>query len=113
LPLSEDKVKALRIFYNQNSEIIWTHGLEGTGVFPTTAEDDLKALPVGTQCLEITDPELIRAFNASSTNTIQDGKLIIGKPDPIIPPEPIRDLEAELDDLKAWAKTVGYTEKAV
>ena len=30
---------------------------------------------------------------------------------PTIMPEPVRDLATELDDLKAWAKMKGYTEK--
>lgn len=32
--------------------------------------------------------------------------------EPITPPEPGRDLAAEIDDLKAWAKTKGFEEKA-
>lgn len=30
---------------------------------------------------------------------------------PIVKPEPVRDLPAEIDNLKEWAKTKGYVEK--
>lgn len=91
-------MKELRIFYLKDT-IIWAHGLEGGGEFLTSVEDDLKSLPEGTQCIELTDSNQIEAFNASSTNTIQNGQLIIGAPD-----KPIMELVA----VAHWAKISAF-----
>lgn len=99
-------MKVLRVFFNSN-QVIWIHGLKGEGNFPTTIEDDLGELLEGTSCIELTDSETIKAFMVSNSNSIEDGKLIIGEPCVIIepePPEPERDLAAEIDTLEARIK---------
>lgn len=96
-------MKALRIFYKE-SKSIWTHGLEGSGEFPTEIDEDLEELPSGTKCLTITEEDEITAFMASDANKIVDDRLIIGEPRPEpteIPPEPVRDPLLEIDGLKA------------
>lgn len=80
-------MKALRIFYNKDGNVIWTSSLEGSGVFPQSVSDELKSHEDGTQCLEIDDMDIINAFMQSDTNVIIDDKLIIGKSrEPIMPP---------------------------
>ncbi len=92
-------MEELRIFYKDN-QIIWTYGLEGNGVFPTTIEEDLQELPEGTACITLTEQAEIDAFMASDDNTILDGALIIGEPrDEPPPPDPPRDLAAEIDAI--------------
>jgi hypothetical protein len=54
---------------------------------------------------------LINALDSGSPGDTWDGTKFI-TPAPIIT-KPTRDLAAELDALKAWAKTKGYVEKPV
>lgn len=40
------EAKALRLFSNEvTGEIVWYHELRGTGVYPTTIEEDLAEIP--------------------------------------------------------------------
>lgn len=80
-------MKALRIFYNDTGQIIWTHGLEGSGQYPTSQDEDLKELPQGTKCLEIKNVMTIEAFMASDNNRVVavagDGTLVVGSSHPV------------------------------
>lgn len=103
-------MKALRLYYNKDGQIIWLSGLEGTGDFPRTIGEEFAQLPLDTDCIVITDQATIDAVLISDTNLIQDGKLIVGEPRPVPSVVPSRDLAAEIDALKLWAKTKGYIE---
>ena len=102
--------KALRIFYRKSDgQPVWTHELRGSGIFPTTPEQDLAQIPdkVGQgniddyACIEETNVQRAEAALDSDDNRILDGKLIVGAKR--ITPEAIqpRNLRAEIDELKA------------
>jgi len=90
-------MKALRIYYNENGDIIWTSGLEGPGEFPLSVDDELKQLPVGTQCLEIADAATIDSFSNHEGNKVIDGKLVLGVPIIVTPPV---DWQAHFDSAQ-------------
>ena len=99
-------MEKLRIFYNKTN-ILWTHLVTGTGIFPNTVIEDLNALPKGTKCLEIIEQDTIKAFMRSDLNHVKNDVLIIGEPRPIIQPEIQRDIVAEFDELKAKLQLEG------
>ena len=94
-------MKALRIFYDSGGTIIGNIGLEGSGVFPYTKAKQLKDYPAGTKCLEIDEPAEINSFLHSEGNRITGGVLEIGTPIISPAPKPIRNLAAEIDELRA------------
>lgn len=100
-------MKELRVFYNRNNEIVWTHGLEGSGVFPTAIEADLKEFSEPVKVITLKDPAKIDAFNASDKNKVVSDKVIIGAPTPLKEPEPDRDILAEHDELVSKLKSKG------
>ena len=94
-------MKQLRLYYNQQGEIIFNIGLEGTGEFPRTVEEELNKLPPDTQVLEFTDSQLIEDCLKHEGNYIQNGQLILGKLiNGTITEEPKRDWVTEFEALK-------------
>jgi hypothetical protein len=81
-------MKELRIFYDGTGKVVGTHGLEGGGDFPQPLADELKAYPIGTKALTITDATTITAFMTSDTSKVVNDKPVAGTPNipsPIIP----------------------------
>ena len=66
-------MKALRIYYDKDGEIIWTSGLSGPGDFPRTLPEELRGLPDGTNYLEVDDEVTIDQFQKASGNQ-EDGR---------------------------------------
>ena len=93
-------MKALRVIYSKDNQIISTYGLEGPGVYPVSLEDYLRTY-LDCKGLELTDPTQITRFLASDGNIVSDDKVIVGAPRPSSSETPRRDLMKELDNLKA------------
>lgn len=92
------KISKMRIFH-KNGQVVGQSSLMGDGEFPLSVEEELKEHP-GCECLEIDDPAVIEAFNASDSNTVIDGKLVTGDPRPQTLPVIPRDPLAEIDNLE-------------
>lgn len=91
-------MKALRIFY-KDEQIIWTHGLEGSGEFPTTIQEDLTEHPIGTHWIEVQNSLDIARFMSSDDNRILEGNLIIGEPRPIIDTPSRPPIQEQIDQV--------------
>ncbi len=94
-------MKQLRVFYNLSGDIIGLHGLEGSGNFIQTIEEQIEKLPMGTKCITMDKTDQIDAFLMSKTNTIVDDQIIIGPPRPIVPMPESKTLTQEINELKA------------
>ena len=114
--------RALKVFYlKSDNQIVWTfetHSPDGKeAICPVTAESILAELPdkmpngetilgglsEDYDYIEVEEPQ-IDAYFASDTNEIIDNELIVGKPRKKTieqPPEPPRDLNTEIDELRA------------
>lgn len=98
-------MKALRIYYDGAGKVIYNIGLEGTGDFPRTVEEELAKLPPDTKLLELTDNQQISDFLTHISNTVIDGALVLGEPLPKPPAPPIpRNPLSELDAIKQAIK---------
>lgn len=88
-------MKATRIYYDKSGNIIYHIGLEGTGDFPKTIQQELDGFPVDTAVLTITDPAVVKAYYHKLNNRVVDGMLILGDDPPITPPPVIPNYKAE------------------
>lgn len=120
-------IKAIRVFYRKaDGEVVWTFSLEAPEEkldpkFQTTIEQNLAELPTrgltgydnkpidgvpeDYACITETDPDRIAGFNASDSNRVVDGELVIGEPRPPAP-GPIPPLSthlARLDNINPGA----------
>ena len=89
-------MKATRVYYDKSGNIVYHIGLEGTGAFPRTIEQELAGLPVDTAVLTITDPVVIEAYYRKINNRVVNSELILGDDIPIAP------LPAKLDYKAEW-----------
>ena len=120
--------RALRVFYRKlDSKIVWYHETrspEGKlAICPTTIEEDLSnipnlkldgkivlgGIPEDYSCIKAKSEDLA-AYFASDENRVVNDKLITGSKRVVLPkpePELVRDLVAEIDELKAKLKQAG------
>lgn len=93
-------MKKLRLYYDEQGEIIYNIGLEGPGKYPRTVKKELDGLPPNTRVLELANQQQIEDFLKHEDNHIQGGLLILGKKaeEPSPSPAP-RDYGAEIDAL--------------
>ena len=94
--------KSIRIFYRKSDgKQVWYHELRGSGVFPTTIEQDLADIPNKMPdgetslggilnnygCIEERDAQKILDALDSDKNKVVNGELVIGAKRIVPPPQ--------------------------